>query len=223
MKPTQVQQLVYKMLIENTGSHPLDSGGAYGRNHERNANKTIEDFINEHEESYSFNGSYIDRRVSVFHFLSGLELDDICEHFNELNEAEDNWDADADVYGVGENTWEWLTESAEVKVERTFNTYNGDSDLSQILQGASLTINDESYYLIQVHGGCDARGGYTDARLFKAAEHYGGIHEYLSEYRDESEIIDDIENGYILEIPDYYDAQKIYKAEDVLKLLNTKK
>ena len=220
MKPTKVQQLVYKMLIENTGSHPLDSGGAYGRMHERNANKSIEDFMNEAEETYSFDGNYVHRLVSVFHFLSGLGLDDLCIEFNRLNESEGNWDADGDVYGVGEKVWEWMTENNEVKVERTFNTYNSDSDLSQILQGSYIKINGDTYYLIQVHGGCDARGGYTDARLFKTEEYYGGIHEYLLEYKEQSEIIEDIENGYISELSDYFDGTKMYKAEDVLSLIN---
>ena len=37
----------------------------------------------------------------------------------------------------------------EVNILRTWNTYNGDSDLSQILQGADVEINDEQYVLIQ--------------------------------------------------------------------------
>ena len=40
------KELIYKMLTENTGVHMLDSGGAYGRNWERNQVKTIEDFEN---------------------------------------------------------------------------------------------------------------------------------------------------------------------------------
>ena len=55
----------------------------------------------------------------------------------------------------------------DVKVEHTWNTYNGDSFLSQVLQGSYLTINGESYVLFQIHGGADVRGGYTDAKLFK--------------------------------------------------------
>ena len=51
MKNTK--QLIYKMLTQNTGAHFLDSGGAYGRNWERNQVKTIEDFENEHEEIYT--------------------------------------------------------------------------------------------------------------------------------------------------------------------------
>ena len=42
----KTNELIYSMLVENTGSHMCDSGGAYGRHHERNASKTIEDFEN---------------------------------------------------------------------------------------------------------------------------------------------------------------------------------
>jgi hypothetical protein len=220
-KPTKVQKLIYSMLTENTGSHLLDSGGAYGRNHERNAKKTIQDFINEPEESYEFNRGYVYRTLSVFHYLSGLELDDICVKFNQKNSKEDNWDADADVYGVGEKTWQWLTNNNDVKVEQTFNTYNGDSDLSQILQGSYLTINEDTYYLLQVHGGCDARGGYTDAKLFKTARFQEGIHEYLLEYKEQSQIIEDLEYGYISEITDYLDSNKKYTAEEILSTIKT--
>jgi len=145
MKTSQVQRIVYSMMIENTGSHFLDSGGAYGRSWQRNQNKTIKEFINEFEEQYTFDGSYISRTVSVFHYLCGLEVDDLCLKFNAKNKKENNFDADADVYGVGKNTWEWLSKQ-DVEIQYTFNTYNGDSDLSQILQGSRLEINGHTYF-----------------------------------------------------------------------------
>ena len=36
-----------------------------------------------------------------------------------------------------------------------------------MLQGCYIDIDDVTYVLIQLHNGCDVRGGYTDARLFK--------------------------------------------------------
>lgn len=84
----------------------------------------------------------------------------------------------------------------DVEIKQTINTYNSDSDLSQILQYSWLTINDEQYLLLQIHGGCDARGGYTDAKLFKPTEEYY-IHEYLREYEDSYDIKDNLENDYI--------------------------
>ena len=74
-----------------------------------------------------------------------------------------------------------------------FNTYDGDSDLSQVLQGAWLEDADgDTYLLLQIHGGCDVRGGYTDAKLFKA-EYDWQIHPYLQEYIDSDEIEEEYE------------------------------
>ena len=143
------------------------------------------------------------RTVSVFHYLTNNhELDEISEEFNKLNTNSNNWDANADIYGVSKEAWNYLNEFAEVEILQTFNTYNYDCDLSQVLQGSHLEIDGDFYTLIQVHGGADVRGGYTDAKLLKKG--YGmeewQIHEYLQEYiydlADELEYINDIYNYY---------------------------
>lgn len=191
-----IETIIVEMLKENTGSHFLDSGGAYGRHHERNANKTLRDFKKEPAETYIQEDGWIDRRVSVFHYLTsfGLENNDLCVYFNKLQKKHNNWDADCEVYGVSQEAWEWLTDHFEVRVTRTFNTYNGDSDLSQVLQGSYLEINGDEYLILQIHGGCDVRGGYTTARLFK---HNIDEAEYLPEYMSQDEIEEAIAEGYL--------------------------
>jgi len=199
-KINNVSEIIYSMLIENTGEHFLDSGGAYGRHHQRNANKSITDFYNEPFEKYNYQYGEIERTVSVFHYLNnfGLSIDQVCIGFNQLNEDAKDWDCDADVYGVSSAAWNYLNECAyDIEIIRTFNTYNGDSDLSQILQGSYLKLNGEDYVLLQIHGGCDARGGYTNARLFK---HDFDHCEYMPEYKTLDEILDQIKDGYITEI-----------------------
>lgn len=226
IKTNAVQRLVYKMVTENTGIHFLDSGFANGRMWQRNAGKTIQDFIREDEEKYTFDNEngYIERTVSVFHYLCGLDLDETCEKFNRRQGGD--WDGNTglleDCYGISKRAGNWLQNTHEVEVEYTFNTYNGDSDLSQIIQGSRITLDgDEVYYLIQVHGGADARGGYTDARLFKA-DYYGeGIHEYLQEHRYEDEIKEDLDERYIEEVEDCNDPSIKYKAHYVLARLNS--
>jgi len=218
------QRLIYKMLIENTGTHMLDSGGAYGRNWERNQKKSIKDFISENEEDYYFsdNGE-IYRTVSVFHYLSGLELDELCDNFNKRNSNTKDWDGELspneNIYGVSTKAANYLNKNYDVEIEYTFNTYNYDSDLSQVLQGSRLQLNGETYYLIQIHNGCDVRGGYTDAKLFKANKWSDNIHEYIWEYKSQSEIIDEIKEGYITELKDYYDNNKIWGNNEILKIL----
>ena len=53
-----------------------------------------------------------------------------------------------------------------------------------------VTINGEEYLLLQIHNGCDVRGGYTDAKLFKCPECI--INHCLYEYESQVEIEDRI-------------------------------
>tara|TARA_R100000664_G_C2747624_1_gene135123 strand:- start:259 stop:879 length:621 start_codon:yes stop_codon:yes gene_type:complete len=196
----ETKQLIYEMLTENTGKHFLDSGGDDNRWWQRNQKKTLQDFEDEEEETMHKDGDYYYRNVSVFHYLSQLELDNICRDFNELNTNTKDWEGEA--YGVCKTAWKFLkvggrgfsctSDFFEIEEGRTFNTYNGESDLSQILQGTWLTINDEEYLLLQIHNGCDARGGYTDAKLFKTRDGYGLIHEYLQEFMYQEEIEEEL-------------------------------
>jgi len=125
------------------------------------------------------------------------------------------------LYGVSREAWDYLKCSFDVEIERGFNTYNGDSDLSQTLQGSTLTINDEYYYLIQIHGGCDVRGGYTDAKLF-ACDIYSDdrIHEYLQEYKYEDEILEDLQEGYMTAVDDDGKELTWEQVEQTLELTN---
>lgn len=198
-KFTDTQKLVYAMLTENTGSHMLDSGGAYGRNWEKNQAKTIEDFDNELETTIDKSEwtdkdgkvhTEYERTVSVFHYLSELESDHLCDKFNELNTDCKDWDGDF-AWGVSQKGADFL-ELIGMESKHEFNTYNGDSDLSQVLQGAWLDMDGEPYLLLQIHGGCDVRGGYTDAKLFKVEDDWM-IHSYLREYIDSYEIEEEYE------------------------------
>ncbi len=186
----KTKELIYEMLTECTGKHMCDSG-FYGRHWERNQKKSIEDFENEPEEHIYKEGEYIYRDLSVYHYLSELELNDICDRFNRIQSQSDNWDSDFNsndfVYGVSSEAQQVLEHHNEVTINRSWNTYNGESDLVQTLQGANLTINEEEYILIQIHNGADVRGGYTDAKLFKLNDDYL-IHSYLFEYEEQEEL-----------------------------------
>ena len=74
---------------------------------------------------------------------------------------------------------------------------------------------EEEYILIQVHGGCDARSGYTDAKLFKVPYWL----DYISEWKDISEIDQDLREGYI-QARDYADPDKIWTSEEILARLS---
>jgi len=185
-KPTNVEQVVYDMLLENTGTHFLDSGAVYGRHWQRNQGKTFHDFIREPAVKFDVmvykevdgqwkrarveNTEVIEYTISVFHYLTNgaLELDYLCEKFNARSVRD--WGFE-EAYGVSKRSGEWLLlVGAEFGV--SFNTYNYQSALSQVLQGTYITIGDLHYVLLQIHGGCDVRGGYTDAKLFALSEGY---------------------------------------------------
>jgi hypothetical protein len=230
-QPTQVQKLIFKMLHENTGIHMLDSGFDNGRHWQQNAKKTIKDFMNEPAEKFFIDireaterhEARVDlsRTVSVFHYLSGLELDGICNKFNRRNNKAKDWDGGNDqVYGVSQRAWDWLESTTELKVKYVTNTYNYDCDLSQTLQYTELEIFGETYFLMQIHNGADVRGGYTDAKLFRQATHTEHIHEWLWDYKSESEIIDDIKEGYLTEFYEYLNESELVPIETVLAALD---
>ena len=109
----------------------------------------------------------------------------MCDKFNELNTDCLEWGGDIS-WGVCQEGADFL-ELINMESAHQFNTYNGDSDLSQVLQGSWLEMDGEPYLLLQIHGGCDVRGGYTDAKLFKPSDDWM-IHPYLREYMDSDEI-----------------------------------
>ena len=176
---TTLQKTLISMLKENTGKAMCDSGDAYGRHWEQNA---LVEF--EKTDSVNIEGSGKDTyvvdddsttlenvcfNVPVYHYLMhDLELDDVCDEFNDLQaKAEANGDNWGDkFYGVYEGAEEFF-DDMDKSIGRAWNTYNGETHLSQILQGRDVEINGERYALLQIHQGCDVRGGYTDAKLFK--------------------------------------------------------
>ena len=171
MRPT-IEQVIFEMLTENTGSHMLDSGGAYGRQWQRNSKLKLADFKKRPQDTLEICRKYgsdeFSPTVDVFHKLtSTLDLDDRCHEFNRM--VVPDWESE-EFYGVSADGEAWLKERFNVEdAEESFNTYNWSSNLSQVLQGRFIKCRetDESYLILQVHGGCDVRGGYTDAKLFK--------------------------------------------------------
>lgn len=152
-------KLLKEMLTENTGIAMCDSGGSDGRHWQRNQGR---DFDSEPEVTYEIYNGEIDFTVNVYHYLRQLlEVDEVCEEFNKLKyEGEPS----ENIYGISEEQEQWLYDNDLARVGKPFNTYNYDCSLSQTLQGHLL---DNDYIILQIHQGCDVRGGYTDGKLFK--------------------------------------------------------
>ncbi len=125
-------------------------------------------------EKETLDSTDVDYTVSLYHYLvDALEVDELCEKFNAL-ECKD-WDSDK-ACGISKTQEEWLEKQGFV-IGNTWNSYNSESNLSQTIQGANITVDDEAeeyptYILLQIHQGADVRGGYTDAKLFKVTREY---------------------------------------------------
>lgn len=203
-----IKDLVYKMLTESTGINMMDSGGGENRGWQRNQKKSQQDFENDPAVSFDvpteeIESSELEVTISVYHYLTSdkLELDELCEKFNSIS----NKDWDSDIYGVSKKQAQWL-EKQGFETGEAVNTYNGDSNLSQILQYTYLKLGVEVYVALQIHNGCDARGGYTDAKLFHVIEEYMPSEDIYGTIDGQN--VSNTYNGYSLTIDDDNGSEK---------------
>lgn len=183
-----LENTIAAMLTENTGTHMLDSGGANGRNWQRNAQMTLDAFKARpsatveiyRSDRYDTPSIELIPTVDLFHKLTSgvIYLDDLCNDFNAM--PVDDWNGDQ--YGVSAAGSEWLElHGFECDDTDGFNTYNWENNFSQVLQGTFVKLHgEELYVLLQIHGGADVRGGYTDAKLFKMSD-YAETYDLLTD------------------------------------------
>ena len=177
-KTVTTEQWVRDLLTENTGSHFLDSGGAYRRHHEKNQGR---DFKAEPHASLSFGDGFIGVTLSTYHWL----CENLCEPCVEQQKLYDAWsEARADTCHLEDmeawpKVWAAMMGSRLTEKPVIENTYNSEHLIDQTLQYVSFAIewpehepdgHEGTYVLLQVHGGCDVRGGYTAPRIFRLAE-----------------------------------------------------
>ena len=165
---TKTEKVITSMLTENTGSHMLDSGGAYGRNYEHNQGKSFEDEPAAVLNFEIYNNSVgIEVTLDLYHWLvERLEFaEEEQARFDKFNERED----------MKDELWCDVLQAytAEFFPDDTagggYNTYNGECLLSQGFQ--FWTLENAGLVIIQIHGGCDIRGGYTAPKFFYAEEY----------------------------------------------------
>jgi hypothetical protein len=182
------EEVIYGMLTENTGTHFLDSGGSDGRAWQRNAMKTLEDFKNE-PEAWLDGGEYPDIGKSTFwHLVNNLEHDaGLTAAYHAFAESYPNegWLEINELWlnklGVPQEGGDFYSES-----RWTFNTYNFSDEwlVNQILQGSFFGMGGADYLILQVHGGADVRGGYTEPQVFSLKDEgkEGFIYDASSAY-----------------------------------------
>ncbi len=187
-----IEQVIYDMLTESTGTHMLDSGGGSGRNWQRNQLKSIDDFKNEPHITIENDGEYKYAEISVFHHLvNSLEyLEDETDHLIEWI-SEDPYEYWKNPEGRCISGMDTIEEymaknyaNDDMNLVHHTNTYNGDSSLSQVLQYISVgDTYDCDVIALSIHNGADVRGGYTDYKLFKI-----NCESFYCSYMDEYEI-----------------------------------
>lgn len=174
---TLTETVLVEMLKENTGRALCDSGDAYGRNWQRNQGR---DFLSEpatrltvRSADYGDCKAEIDVTLNVFHWLNARVTYDPAmqrkfKAFCARKANRDNYDL---------TNMEAFAESRSGTYgehPRVVNTYNGEDLLSQTLQYVVFTDaeTDTCYVLLQIHGGCDVRGGYTEPKVFQVEDTY---------------------------------------------------
>lgn len=160
---------IKEILIENTGRNMMDSGDIYGRNFERNQEKGIltgyqpvDFYIDEQNKEVEINPT-----IPVYDFLSyNLEYDDeLDDWFNHIIKKEG-----LNAYSIIDQK-EALQQIPDVEeLSECYNTYNGECVLSQTLQFYHFEYWGEDFVLLQVHNGCDVRGGYTYPKIFQTTD-----------------------------------------------------
>lgn len=174
---TFTEKIIHEMLVENTGVAMCDSGGVYGRAWQ--SNRGILDFRKNPEvKTTIWKDGDVELSVDVFHYLNCfLKADsDLAVQLNkQLDKFADSHE-DLGWWGIAQEFTDSLKEDGW-RIQHTFNSYNGESLLSQVIQGIWISSPDNEYgddypdYLIlQIHGGADVRGGYTKPRVFEVQD-----------------------------------------------------
>lgn len=166
-----IKERITSILQENTGRHLLDSGGAYGRHWQDN--QQIDDFDDTpvYEVELYPDSDEVLITYNIYHYLTNfLQVTEQSERLNKQLEAFMKDSDESYLYDM-----ETFTEQF-VPYNRTVNTYNGETILSQVLQYTTFNLDGEDDFLfddfivLQVHNGCDVRGGYTVPQVFKVRD-----------------------------------------------------
>ena len=163
---------IKKMLRENTGVNMLDSGGAYGRNWQKNQKRKFEN-----ENKFIIEEDYALRNI-YFYLVENLKVTVDSKKFqriyNRINKGSEECYMH-DIYSFIDYLEEYgyLQEDNYLicKKSEVINTYNYENCLSQTLQYAVFYNENKYFIVLQIHGGCDARGGYTKPKVFELEDY----------------------------------------------------
>jgi hypothetical protein len=159
-------EVLQSMLKENTGRHFLDSGGAYGRHWEQNQARDFaaEPAVHIKATVWEEDRAEISVTLNVYHWLlERVVYDGRLDRFMRSRGDESEGDLD-DIRWFVKHLRNKGHDVSELGI---VNTYNNEDALSQTIQYWHGYIDRDPYVLLQIHGGCDVRGGYTRPRAFR--------------------------------------------------------
>ena len=162
---SRVEHILYNMFIEDTGIHMLDSGMSNNRHWQQNQKLKIDDFVN--REMVTYNKEYDYHSVDTFQFLyNALNVDKDTDELNKLFDEFINREENKDECYLT-NIYDFLSDLLEMEYDKIDNTYNFNETLTQDFQFGIFEYNNNEYVILQIHNGCDVRGGYTKPYIFK--------------------------------------------------------
>lgn len=167
LNPTE--RKLAQMFIEGVPISFLDSGMAYGYNYEYNRKHPVW----EKPESHVSFMVYDDGSLETSLYLNTYRL--LCnqlEYDKDADKKFQKWSKKWDIEDEDEGWEAHLDDFPEIsKCDRTpeewiiDNTYNGETLLDQHF--AYYYCPNADYVILQIHGGCDLRCGYTNPVLFR--------------------------------------------------------
>jgi len=181
---TKTQSVLHDMMTENTGIAMMDSGGDSGRAWQKN--RGIADFremprIKAEIFGYYSKGEMPGISKSLFHFLDenltySAEMTAKFKRFcNKKENKEESY------YGCIESFAESFQDGSYPESIIQDNSYNHETTLDQDIQYCIFSHEGLCYVILQIHGGADIRGGYTDPKVFEAPE---GFDYFLGNQND---------------------------------------
>ena len=181
------EQVIYNMLIENTGIHMLDSGMANGRHWQQNQLKTIDDFRAEDHVKYDPDYGVI---LSLFHHLN-----ESLSFNKELNDELDLFLTDTpNGYSTTESITNFLDERFPEYRTNFENSYNSDNVLSQnILFAWSGDLYDNDHVALSIHNGADVEEIEQTLPFLNYPDRFSELWCCASSWRPHKRLDDNIE------------------------------
>jgi hypothetical protein len=184
------ERVLVHMMRENTGASILDSGGAYGRAWQRNLTRDfsqVEDatlsghvYVSTYGKDAGKNVLSLDVTIDLFTYLaSRLDYDRaLTRAFRKFSAERDSrsWLEDMEEFP------KYIADKRGVDADNVYsgNSYNEDNFLSGTVQYTGFQLDGEDYVLLQIHGGCDVRGGYTAPAVFRVDDNCGTFGDWYN-------------------------------------------